>query len=380
MTSPFLNASYRAAAVRVFDSPSKRFTDLVAAAGLDPGRDLRGKPLRRIVLQPDEDIAGYDFSGADLSGAVLRRVDLRQCVLDDAVLSGADARGARLPEGFKGAALVGDLPKVLKYGPNRLWPEDLVHEINEVLEEHRDPDELYREVRIRLANGQAKLAQHVLRSLWDWYNGTWGIEDKSTLVVAAEFALAICMQGRLREAEDLHRMLLPQFEKNFGSDNRETFTLRHNLADCILRQGKLKRASAEFVNVIADQVRVFGNGYGQTHLAQTKNALSLLEVGLATQAATALAEVPSDWEGDNASQIAQLVLVRGFLADLQGDAEIANEYLMEARRRLALCHPSHYVLRMIDCYEATRVPGGPGGTTLWALRDAQNSDAAEPEQ
>jgi uncharacterized protein YjbI with pentapeptide repeats len=51
------------------------FADLVAAAGLDPGRDFVGASLAKVDLS-GEDLRGFDFTNADLSGADFSRANV----------------------------------------------------------------------------------------------------------------------------------------------------------------------------------------------------------------------------------------------------------------------------------------------------------------
>ncbi len=423
MSTHLLNAAQRATAGRVFDSQSKRFIDLVRVAGLDPATDLRAKPLRRIVLQPGEDVTGYDFSGSDLSGAVFRRVDLSGATLTDALLDGADLRGAVLPasgltDSQSNRALTGNPPPALRQGRNRLWPLSLTTEINEILSDCADDDALAVTALGHLDAERNVLAEHLYRTLLDWQVVELEENDKRTLSTRGNLALAILWQGRAAEAEAALRALLKNSEKVLESEHRETLATRHNLALATLAQGRAAEAETAFralleveKKVLGDQhsntlitrdnlacamlyqgraaeaeetfrallpvqEKVFGANQPRTIVSRIELGLTLLESGAVSDASDILSEVP-----DNAALLSEDMglkhLARAFFADLQGDLAAAETNLERARQYLDHLDPRRDTRRRLDCYLKTRTPGGAGGTTLWTITDLPDDDAGE---
>ncbi len=62
----------------------------------------------------------------------------------------------------------------------------------------------------------------------------------------------------------------------------------------------------------------------------------------------------------------QIAMLRGWLADLDGDAARAAALLDEAEAYLAHLAPEHYARRDLARYRETRVPGAAGGTMVWS--------------
>jgi DNA ligase D len=75
-------------AERVFAKEPASFVDLVAAAGLDPGRDFVGASLAGLDFR-GEDLRGFDFANADL-----RKADFRDANMDGVSIAGADITDA----------------------------------------------------------------------------------------------------------------------------------------------------------------------------------------------------------------------------------------------------------------------------------------------
>jgi hypothetical protein len=99
-------------------------------------------------------------------------------------------------------------------------------------------------------------------------------------------------------------------------------------------------------------------------------ALTLLEQGRTRNAADLIADLPPDGGNPNPGHIGQTHLTRAFLADLQGDAAMADSHLKRAEDILASLNAATYTRRMLAFYRTTRSPGAAGGTTLWAAADA----------
>ncbi len=59
-------------------------------------------------------------------------------------------------------------------------------------------------------------------------------------------------------------------------------------------------------------------------------------------------------------------MLRGWLADLDGERQAADTLLDQAGAQLSHLDPSYYLRREIDRYRETRGPDGKGGTTIAA--------------
>jgi len=420
VSTNLLNAEQRATAGRVIDSDSKRFTDLVRTAGLDPATDLRAKPLRRIVLQPGEDVTGFDFSGSDLSGAVFRRVDLSGAILTDALLDGADLRGATLPvnglgDAQRNSALTGTPPPALRQGPNRLWPVGLRAEINDILSNCTDDDALATAARGHLDAERDVLAEHLYRVLLDWLTVALAENDEKTLFTRYFLAHLILRQGRVAEAETAFRALLPVLENVLESDHPYTLAARHDLAHAILDQGRAAEAETAFRALLPVMENVLESDHLNSLITNHNLSCAILDQGRAAEAEAAFrallpvrekvsgtehhdtislrlrlcqALLEGDAERDAGHVLSEIPneaalmpkdaglndLVRAFLADLQGDADRAEGYLAEAEQSLAHFATTHSTRRELDCYRRTRTPGGAGGTTLWMITDLPDDD------
>jgi bifunctional non-homologous end joining protein LigD len=73
---------------RAAASAPASFAELVAAAGLNPGRDFVGAPLAGLDFR-GEDLRGFNFTNADL-----RKADFRGANMEGVSIAGADATGA----------------------------------------------------------------------------------------------------------------------------------------------------------------------------------------------------------------------------------------------------------------------------------------------
>ncbi len=65
MNSDWFDQSESEALAAVAEAEDANFSALVKTAGLDPALDLRHMPLQNIVVQPGEDLSGFDLSEAD---------------------------------------------------------------------------------------------------------------------------------------------------------------------------------------------------------------------------------------------------------------------------------------------------------------------------
>ena len=192
---------------RVLADTDGRFTALIGAARLHPGRDLRGLVLGAICIGPEEDIGGYDFSGCGLHGARLCGVDLRKARFADADLSGADLRGARYTKTqMKTARLdacqVGDWPERPKRARAAVRLDAVAEAVQAALRAAGDDvDALEAEASAQHDEGRYAIAEALYAIAADWRIERDGAEDTQTLVNRHNLALAILDQGRADEAE-----------------------------------------------------------------------------------------------------------------------------------------------------------------------------------
>ena len=346
---------------------------------------------------------------------MLRRADLGGAVLDDARLDGADLRGAVLPEGMTAkalrGALTGAVPEPLSHGSNRLWPMGLTARINEILA-GCDDSTLFAVARDARAEGKAALAEHLFRVLVDWRQESLGPEHSDTLSARHNLARAVKDQGRASEAEEMIRALLSLREKVEGVERVYTLKTRHELASTIQDQGRVAEAEEMFRALLPVREKVQGAEHVDTLVTYHQLARAVLNQARASEAegmfrtclvafekldredhwsamaikrwlALALLEQGKEAEamtlglspggdGPFPKHKCRAHLVRAFLADLEGDAALAEAHLNAAEEVMAGMSPDHEALRALACYRRTRTPGGAGGTTLWMIADADS--------
>ncbi|MEM9270973.1 MAG: hypothetical protein AAGA78_18790, partial [Pseudomonadota bacterium] len=77
--------------------------------------------------------------------------------------------------------------------------------------------------------------------------------------------------------------------------------------------------------------------------------------------------------GDSAQLVprenAKHKMLRGWLSDLEGSAQVAEAYLEEADALLSNFIPEYNLRRDLARYRETRVPGAAEGTMVWAKDD-----------
>lgn len=296
MTAHLLSALKQNDVVRVFDSPSKRFTDLVRAGGLDPSVDLKKKTLHRIVVQPEEDLTGYNFAGSDLSGAVLRRVDLCLVDLTNTILSCADLRGAKFAEKDRqrledSGALLEDLPLPLSFGKNRLWPERLEAEINQAILEASSESELSAMAEELLRDREREIAEHILRVVLDWNLGTRADNDAETLKTRFLLATAIGDQGRSVEAAEIFADVGSVRRALLGPDHIVTLKTEQAYVEAVRRQGRAVEAEEGFQRLLGMMEDKFGRDSEYALSVRQMLGVSILDQGRAVEAEKVFQEV-----------------------------------------------------------------------------------------
>jgi hypothetical protein len=197
-----------------------------------------------------------------------------------------------------------------------------------------------------------------------------GKEHPNTLTTRHNLGEAIRDQGRAAEAEAMFRDLLPLREKVQGKEHLHTLITRHGLARAILDQGRAAEAEAIFRDLLPLQEKVQGKEHPHTLVNRRALALAGLEQGSSDRARDALASLPEDGGDPDPLRMGQTAMLRGWLADLDGDDAEAESLLHEAERHLAHLAPEHYARRQLDRYRETRVPGGAGGTMVLPADEA----------
>jgi len=398
----------------VLNSESALFTDLVRTAGIDPTRDLQHMSLKQIVLQPGEDLSGFDFTGCDLSGAVFRRVDLSRATFDGALMHQTDLRGSRLPlvglaaEQYE-LAQSGPLPAALSFGPNRLWPDSLVNPINDILKSADDDSALFQSAKRTYENHKPFLAEHLFKCLLDWRLKLNGPDSKRVITTQHFIALTKLDQGRTSEALAMSVRLLTEYKElgyDDGADDvamlslmwvaqmhlgraaeaevglkkqlarlgesfsgvrfrTEVVKMQLHIAQALHYQGRLSEAEQALGKVVRDlQDAEIPNGSRYLKSCWRGIAVIALENNDVETAEAMLRKITTE---DRPVSLARGLLLQGFLADLLGDSTVAESYLDDARKMLLPYYSSLPERRELEHYVSTRVPGARGGSVLWSL-------------
>ena len=216
-----------------------------------------------------------------------------------------------------------------------------------------------------LLQGRAAEAEQAFRDLLTLQENVQGAEHPDTLATHSNLASAILHQGRAAEAEQAFRDLLTLHVRVLGAEHPGTLANRHNLALAILFQGRAAEAEQAFRDLLTLHVRVLGAEHPGTLAASLGLARNLLELGKIKGAREIINTIDEITEIPG-FRLGQLLTLRAFLNDLSGKAKTAEKHLSEAGRHLDHLSPEHYLRRELDHYRKTRIPGKPGGTTLWA--------------
>ncbi len=111
--------------------------------------------------------------------------------------------------------------------------------------------------------------------------------------------------------------------------------------------------------------RVEGPEHPGTLSTRRLLARATLEQGAAKQAREELSALPDS--GDQPPDAkARDAMLRGWLADLDGERQAADALLDQAGALLSHLDPAHYLRRELARYRETRGPDGKGGTTVAA--------------
>ncbi len=189
--------------------------------------------------------------------------------------------------------------------------------------------------------------------------------EASLLSSRHNHATAILSQGRAAEAEALFRDQLSLQERVQGPEHPDTLSTRHVYADALLAQGKAAEAEAALRDLLPLRERVQGPEHPGTLRTRRLLARATLEQGAAEQAREQLSALPDGGDQPPAAK-AREAMLRGWLADLDGERLAADALLEQAGALLSHLDPAHYLRRELARYRATRGPDGKGGTMIAA--------------
>ncbi len=190
-------------------------------------------------------------------------------------------------------------------------------------------------------------------------------DDPDVLTARHNIAHALLAQGKTAEAEAALRDLLPLAERVQGPEHPDTLATRHELARALLNQGKAAEAEAAFRDLLPLTERVQGQKHPHSLATRRQLTRATLEQGAAEQAREALSALP-DGEDQPPAAKAHDAMLRGWLADLDGERQAADTLLDQADALLSHLDPAHYLHRDLARYRSTRGPDGKGGTTIAA--------------
>ena len=349
---------------RVLADSDGRFTALIGAARLHPGRDLRGLDLGAISIGPEEDIGGYDFSGCCLHGALLCGVDLRKARFAHADLSGADLRGARYTKTqMKTARLdackVGDWPERPKRARAAVQLDAVAEAVQAALRTAGDDvDALEAEAKAHDDEGRYAIAEALWAIATDWCAERDGAEDTQTLVNRQNLALAILKQGCADEAEAALRALLLINERVLGAEHPNVLVTRHALALTMLDQGQAGEAEAAYRALLPIYERVQGAEDPNVLVTRYRLAQAMLDQGRAVEGEAMFLAVAgsSGLAAMEPHHRADLAFQRARVADARGRIDDGAAFLAEAEGHMSeIPNQNHYIWRAINTYRDARI-------------------------
>ncbi len=190
-------------------------------------------------------------------------------------------------------------------------------------------------------------------------------DDLDILAARHNVAYALLIQGKAAEAVVAFRDLLPLRERVQGPEHPSTLATRHALASALLGQGKAAEAEAAFRNFLPVRERVKGPRHPYTLETRRQLVRATLEQGAAKQAREQLSALPDSGDQPPDAKASEAML-RGWLADLDGERQAADTLLDQAEALLSHLDPAHYLRRELARYRETRGPDGKGGTMVAA--------------
>ncbi len=190
-------------------------------------------------------------------------------------------------------------------------------------------------------------------------------DDPDVLTARHIIATALLRQGKAAEAEAAFRDLLPLTERVMGPEHSHTLATRHQLAKALLDKGEAAEAEAALRDLLPLTERVLGPEDPRTLATRRLLARAALEQGSAEQTRETLSALP-DGSDQSPEAKAREAMLRGWLADLDGERQAADTLLDQAGALLSHLDPAHYMRRELARYRETRGPDGKGGTTIAA--------------
>ncbi len=192
-----------------------------------------------------------------------------------------------------------------------------------------------------------------------------GPDDPDVLTARHNIAVTLLAQGKAAEAEAAFHDLLPLRERAQGPVHPDTLATRHALASGLLNQGKAAEAEAALRALLPLRERAQGPVHPGTLATRRQRARATLEQGAMEQAREQLSALPDS--GDQPPDAkAREAMLRGWLADLDGERPAADTLLDQVGALLSPLDPAHYRRRDLARYRETRGPDGKGGTMVAA--------------
>ena len=127
----------------------------------------------------------------------------------------------------------------------------------------------------------------------------------------------------------------------------------------------MTEAEAAFRELVSIRETVQGAEHPGTLATRYQFARACLEAGNPEEAGRVILDTKTT-DDTPAFRRGQRAMLDAILADQRGDALAAEAALDAAEEFLSEFAPEHYLRRELDHYRKTRIPGKPGGTTLWA--------------
>ena len=156
-------------------------------------------------------------------------------------------------------------------------------------------------------------------------------------------ASALLNLGRAQEAEQAFREILPLVEKVNEPEHSDTLTTRHEHARALLNMRRTFETEQAFYELLRLRRKVDRPEHSYTQINCWVLARCLLENGEPNKAAAILNVLPEADTDPSFVATSGVAILRGWLADLQGDAQRADSLLKEAEIHLVNFPDEHYM-------------------------------------
>lgn len=234
-----------------------------------------------------------------------------------------------------------------------------------VLEVAPGPQEIFSLAESIYESGAYAVAEILYKRAAEQFAEKAGPEEPWVLAAIHNSAIAAMQAGRPAEAEAAFRDLLPLRERVLGPDHQRTLTTWHEHAVSLVRLGRLEEAEAALGALLERMQRVPDVQPTLALAVRRMHVRTHLELGRIEAARAGLEPLPRNGGEANPLRKGQTAMLRAWLADLDGDAALAQALLDQAETHLTHLSSAHYARRDLARYQQTRVPGGAGGTMLW---------------